>query len=104
MVKKMAPGSEIANFLTGQDALILFYGVYFTLIMNIIRKYRTFDLQLLFSKDKNRKKRYIRRFIMGFLIIDVLAVMWLLVLFTFIIPPIVDLFPLWLQYLPHYQY
>jgi hypothetical protein len=89
----MVTGSEISSLLNGKDALILFFGVYFTLLMNLIRKYRTFDLQLLFSKDKDRKIRFQRRFIMGFLIIDILPILFFLVLYL-IIPNRTGPFPI----------
>ncbi|MCK9150511.1 hypothetical protein [Methanobacterium alcaliphilum] len=82
----MVTGTEITTILTGKDALILFFGVYFTLLMNLIRKYRTFDMQLLFSANKKKKRRYKRRFAVALLIIDILPVTWLLVLYTFMIP------------------
>jgi hypothetical protein len=82
----MVSGSEIANLLTGKDSLILFFGIYLTVLINLIRKYRTFDVHLILSKDKLKRVHSIRRFLAGFFIIDVLPVTWFLVLYEFIIP------------------
>jgi hypothetical protein len=90
----MATGSEIASLLNGKDALVLFFGVYFTLVMNLIRKYRTFDVQLLFSKDKDKRTLFQRRFIIGFLVIDVLPIIWFLILYTAVIPNRAGPFPI----------
>ncbi len=80
----MVTGSEVGSLLNGKDALILFFGVYFTLLMNLIRKYRTFDLQLLFSEDNDKKSRFRRRFLVGFVVIDILPIMFFLVLYLII--------------------
>jgi hypothetical protein len=72
--------------LSGKSALILFFGVYLTSVINLIRKYRTFDIYLLFSNDKSKRARSMRRFISGFFIIDVIPILWFLVLYTFVIP------------------
>ncbi len=85
---------EMLNFLTGKDAIILFYGVYMTAVINLIRKYRTFDLYLLLSKDKARKTRSTRRFMAGFIIIDVMPVSWFLVLYLWVIPDSAGPFPI----------
>ena len=72
--------------LSGKDALVLFFGVYLTAVIQLIRKYRTFDIYLFFSKDKTRRIRSMRRFVSGFLIIDVIPILWFLILYTFVIP------------------
>src|ERR1035438_5960906 len=77
---------DSVSLLSGKNALILFFGVYLTVIINLIRKYRTFDIYLFFSKDKSKKIRSMRRFVTGFIIIDVMPILWFLVLYTFIIP------------------
>jgi hypothetical protein len=82
----MVSGSEITSLLTGKDSLILFFGIYLTTLINLIRKYRTFDVHLLLSKDKIKRVHSIRRFLAGFFIIDVFPVTWFLVLYQFIIP------------------
>lgn len=83
----MVSVSSVGSLLNGQDVLILFFGIYLTVVMKLIRKYRTFDVQLFFSKNKKRKSRFIRRFIIGFLLIDIFPVLWLLTLYSYIIPP-----------------
>jgi hypothetical protein len=82
------------NLLNGKDALILFFGVYLTAVINLIRKYRTFDIYLFFSKDKNKKNHSIKRFVSGFFIIDAIPILWFLVLYTFVIPNTVGPFPI----------
>ena len=72
--------------LSGKDALVLFFGVYLTAVIQLIRKYRTFDIYLFFSKDKTRRIRSMRRFVSGFMIIDVIPILWFLILYTFVIP------------------
>jgi hypothetical protein len=79
---------------SGKDALILFFGVYLTAVINLIRKYRTFDIYLFFSKDKAKKNRSMRRFLSGFMIIDVIPILWFLILYTFVIPNTVGPFPI----------
>ena len=77
---------DSVSLLSGKNALILFFGVYLTVIINLIRKYRTFDIYLFFSKDHSKRIRSMRRFITGFIIIDVMPILWFLVLYTFVIP------------------
>ena len=79
---------------SGKDALILFFGVYLSAVINLIRKYRTFDIYLFFSKDKAKKTRSMRRFFSGFMIIDVIPILWFLILYTFVIPNTVGPFPI----------
>lgn len=83
---EMVTGNEITNLLTGKDSLILFYGIYLMAVINLIRKYRTFDVYLMLSKDKSKRSHSMRRFLAGFFIIDVLPVTWFLVLYQYIIP------------------
>lgn len=83
----MVSGAEVGSLLNGKDALVLFFGIYLTIVMKLIRKYRTFDVQLFFSKNKKRRSRFIRRFLMGFFLIDILPVLWLLILYDFVIAP-----------------
>ena len=82
----MAYVPDSVGLLSGKNALILFFGVYLTVVINLIRKYRTFDIYLFFSKDQSKRNRSIYRFISGFIIIDVMPILWFLVLYTFIIP------------------
>ena len=77
---------DSVSLLSGKNALILFFGVYLTVIINLIRKYRTFDIYLFFSRDQSKRIRSMRRFITGFIIIDVMPILWFLVLYTFVIP------------------
>jgi hypothetical protein len=77
---------DSVSLLSGKNALILFFGVYLTVIINLIRKYRTFDIYLFFSNDKTKRIRSMRRFITGFIIIDVMPILWFLVLYSFVIP------------------
>ena len=77
---------DSVSLLSGKNALILFFGVYLTVIINLIRKYRTFDIYLFFSNDPSKRIRSVRRFISGFFIIDVMPILWFLVLYTFVIP------------------
>ena len=77
---------DSVSLLSGKNALILFFGVYLTVIINLIRKYRTFDIYLFFSNDNSKRIRSMRRFITGFIIIDVMPILWFLVLYTFVIP------------------
>ena len=79
---------------SGKDALILFFGVYLTSVIHLISKYRTFDIYLLFSKDKSKRIRSLRRFVSGFMIIDVIPILWFLVLYTFVIPNTAGPFPI----------
>jgi len=85
---------DSVSLLSGKNALILFFGVYLTVVINLIRKYRTFDIYLFFSKNKSKRIRSIRRFISGFIIIDVMPILWFLVLYTFIIPDEPGPFPI----------
>jgi len=85
---------DSVSLLSGKNALILFFGVYLTVVINLIRKYRTFDIYLFFSKSISKRNRSIRRFIAGFLIIDVMPILWFLVLYTFIIPDEPGPFPI----------
>ena len=80
--------------LSGKDALILFFGVYLTAVIQLIRKYRTFDIYLFFSKDKTKRVRSMRRFVSGFMIIDVIPILWFLILYTFVIPNSPGPFPI----------
>ena len=80
--------------LSGKDALVLFFGVYLTAVIQLIRKYRTFDIYLFFSKDKTRRIRSMRRFVSGFMIIDVIPILWFLILYTFVIPNSPGPFPI----------
>lgn len=82
----MAYVPDSVGLLSGKNALILFFGVYLTVVINLIRKYRTFDIYLFFAKDRSKRNRSILRFISGFIIIDVMPILWFLVLYTFIIP------------------
>lgn len=90
----MAYVPDPVNLLSGKDALILFFGVYLTAVINLIRKYRTFDIYLFFSKDKSKRTHSVRRFISGFFIIDVIPILWFLVLYTFVIPDKAGPFPI----------
>jgi hypothetical protein len=77
---------DSVTLLSGKDAVILFFGVYLISVINLIRKYRTFDIYLFFSKDKTKRIHSMRRFVSGLLIIDVIPILWFLVLYTFVIP------------------
>ncbi len=85
---------DSVSLLSGKDALILFFGVYLTAVINLIRKYRTFDIYLLFSKNESKRMHSLRRFISGFFIIDVIPILWFLVLYTFVIPDRAGPFPI----------
>jgi len=85
---------DSVTLLSGRDALILFFGVYLTSVINLIRKYRTFDIYLLFSKNKSKRLHSLRRFIAGFFIIDVIPILWFLILYTFVIPDRAGPFPI----------
>lgn len=82
----MVLGTDMINLLSGKDSLILFYGLYLMAVIHLIRKYRTFDVYLILSKNKSKRIHSLRRFLAGFFIIDVLPVIWLLVLYQFAIP------------------
>ncbi len=86
--------SNTIILLSGKDALILFFGVYLTAVIQLIRKYRTFDIYLFFSKDKTKRVRSMRRFVSGFMIIDVIPILWFLILYTFVIPNSPGPFPI----------
>lgn len=86
--------SNTVILLSGKDALILFFGVYLTAVIQLIRKYRTFDIYLFFSKDKTKRVRSMRRFVSGFMIIDVIPILWFLILYTFVIPNSPGPFPI----------
>jgi hypothetical protein len=86
--------SNMVILLSGKDALILFFGVYLTAVIQLIRKYRTFDIYLFFSKDKSKRVRSMRRFVSGFMIIDVIPILWFLILYTFVIPNSPGPFPI----------
>jgi hypothetical protein len=90
----MVSSTEVGSLLNGKDALILFFGIYLMIVMNLIRKYRTFDVQLFFSSNKRRRHRFIKRFVVGFLMIDILPVIWLLILYDFVIAPFSGPFPI----------
>ena len=51
---------DSVSLLSGKNALILFFGVYLTVVINLIRKYRTFDIYLFFSKNKSKRIRSMR--------------------------------------------
>lgn len=78
--------TEFMSLLNGKDSLILFYGIYLIAVINLIRKYRTFDVYLMLSKDKIKRLHSMRRFLAGFFIIDVLPIFWFLVLYQYVIP------------------
>jgi len=54
--------------LTGKDSLILFYELYLMAIIHLIRKYRTFDVYLILSKNKSKRIHSLHRFLAGFLL------------------------------------
>ena len=85
---------DTVSLFSGKDALILFFGVYLTAVIQLIRKYRTFDTYLFFSKDKTKRIRSMRRFVSGFMIIDVIPILWFLILYTLVIPDKPGPFPI----------
>jgi hypothetical protein len=90
----MVLSNAMGSLLNGKDALILFFGIYLMIVMNLIRKYRTFDVQLFFSSNEKRRNRFIRRFIVGFFLIDIFPVIWLLIMYAFVIAPYSGPFPI----------
>ncbi|MGC9337328.1 MAG: hypothetical protein ACP5EQ_04460 [Candidatus Cloacimonadia bacterium] len=69
---------------TGEDALILFYGIFWATVLATIGRYRLFDTHLFFSPNKRRHA--ISRFLAAFGIINVAPILWLWVLFNWIVP------------------
>ena len=65
---------------TGKDALVLFYGVFWAISLSKTSRYRLFETDLLFSKE--RRRYAILRFLMGFIFIDVSTVLWFWFLYT----------------------
>ena len=69
---------------TGKDALVLFYGIFWATILNIIGRYRLFDTHLFFSRNKRRYA--ISRFIVAFIVINVVPILWFWILYSWIVP------------------
>lgn len=72
--------------LTGKDALIIFYSVFWGLLLSSIGRYHLFDTHLLFGKDKVNRKRAIKRLIVGISLANVLPALWFWALYVCVVP------------------
>jgi hypothetical protein len=90
----MVVETTFSSYLTGEDALVLFFGVYMTLVISLSKKFRIFDMYLFFSRDKLKKLHSLRRFIVGFVLVDTMPIAWFWVLYRFVIPAEQGAFPI----------
>ncbi|MBP2045985.1 hypothetical protein [Methanobacterium aggregans] len=90
----MVVETTFSSYLTGEDALVLFFGVYMTLVISLSKKFRIFDMYLFFSRNGLKKLHAIRRFCVGFILVDTLPIAWFWVLYRFIIPATQGAFPI----------
>ncbi len=70
--------------LTGKDALVLFYGIFWATVLGVIKRYRLFDTHLIFSRNKRRYA--LSRLIVAFIIINVIPILWFWILYSWIVP------------------
>ena len=66
--------------LTGKDALVLFYGIFWATVLGVIKRYRLFDTHLIFSRNKRRYA--LSRLIVAFIIINVIPILWFWILYS----------------------
>lgn len=72
------------NEITGQEALLVFYAIFWGLIGAQLAKYRLFDTHLL--SDKHLMRYAWKRMFVGVTLINLLPILWLLLLLNHVVP------------------
>ena len=70
--------------ITGKDALVLFYGIFWATALGVIGRYRLFETHLLFARNKRRYALF--RLIVAFITINVVPILWFWILYSWIVP------------------
>jgi hypothetical protein len=71
------------GYFAGKDALILFFGIIWGIILSTVGRYRLFDTHLFFSHDY--RCYAICRFIVGFIILNIMPLIWFYLLYTYVV-------------------
>ena len=72
------------RLISGPDALVFFYAVFWVLIFGPSNRFRAFDTQLLFRPG--RRRRIFLRLVVTVLIINVAPLLWFMLLYTHVVP------------------
>jgi predicted DCC family thiol-disulfide oxidoreductase YuxK len=75
---------------TGQQALVFFYAIFWAAVLSTTGRYQPFDTSSMWK----RNGRAWRRFIVSFLILNLLPIGWLALLYNFVIPSTKGLMPI----------
>ena len=75
----------------GSNAIVFFFGLFWAASLNSVARYRPFETASFWSP---RDRKYaLPRFVLAFVILNILPVFWLWVLFQFVVPKSAGLFP-----------